>query len=48
MARHINSQEDIAEIWDELDISDPEDILSESDDEFIPQGIHPNQKTILK
>ena len=38
MARHINSQEDIAEIWDELDISDPEDILSESDDEFIPQG----------
>ena len=37
MARHTRSQEDIAKILDELYMSDPEDILSESGEEFIPQ-----------
>lgn len=38
MARRIETHEDITQILDELDITDPEDVLSESDDDFIPQG----------
>ena len=38
MARQISTREDISKILDELDLlSDPEDVLSESDEDFIPQ-----------
>ena len=38
MARQISTHEDISKILDEFDLlSDPEDVLSESDDDFIPQ-----------
>ena len=39
MARQISTREDISKILDELDLlSDPEDVLSESEEDFIPQG----------
>ena len=39
MARQINTREDISKILDELDLlSDPQDVLSESDEDFIPPG----------
>ena len=38
MARQISTREDISKILDELDLlSDPEDVLRESDEDFIPQ-----------
>ena len=37
MARQISTLEDIAQILSEWDY-DPEDVLSESTDDFIPQG----------
>jgi hypothetical protein len=38
MARRQCSEDNIVQMLDECDLSDLEDILSESDDEFIPQG----------
>jgi hypothetical protein len=38
MARQQCSEDYIVQILDECDSSDLEDVLSESDDEFIPQG----------
>ena len=38
MARRQCSDEAIVQMLDECDLSDLEDVLSESDDEFIPQG----------
>src|SRR5215468_6799131 len=38
MARRQCSEDVIVQMLDECDLSDLEDILSESDDEFIPQG----------
>jgi hypothetical protein len=32
------SEDNIVQMLDECDLSDLEDVLSESDDEFIPQG----------
>ena len=38
MARQISSREDISKILDELDLlRNPEDVLSESDEDFIPK-----------
>ena len=38
MARQISAREDISKILEELDLlSDPEDVLSESDEDFISQ-----------
>ena len=37
MARRISTHENISQILSESD-SDPEDVLSESDDDLIPQG----------
>ena len=37
MARQISTHDDISKILDKLDLlSDPEDVLSESDEDFIP------------
>ena len=39
MAHQISRHEDISKILVELDLlSDPEDVLRESDEDFIPQG----------
>jgi hypothetical protein len=38
MARRQCSEDNIVQMLDECDLSDLEDVLSESDDEFIPQG----------
>ena len=39
MARQISRHEDIFKILDELDLlSDPDDVLSEADEDFILQG----------
>jgi hypothetical protein len=38
MARRQCSEDNIVHMLNECDLSDLEDILSESDDEFIPQG----------
>ena len=38
MARQISTREDISQVLDKLDLlCDPEDALSESDEDFIPQ-----------
>jgi hypothetical protein len=38
MARWQCSEDNSVQMLDECDLSDLEDVLSESDDEFIPQG----------
>ena len=38
MARQISSREDISKILDLDQLSDPKDVLSESDEDCIPQG----------
>jgi hypothetical protein len=38
MARRQCSEDNSVQMLDECDLSDLKDVLSESDDEFIPQG----------
>jgi hypothetical protein len=38
MARRQCSEDNSVQMMDECDLSDLEDVLSESDDKFIPQG----------